>query len=131
MLVYRDLELVEQLGSSVPRILESYGKECFRFMGNFIRMTFPASEVITPQITPQVTPQLERLLVVFKGEHNRRELQDFLGLSDRKNFRENYLNPAIEAGLVVLVDSNNPTSSKQRYVLTALGIRLAEKINKD
>lgn len=49
MRVYRDLELVEQLGSGVPRILESYGKECFRFMGNFIRMTFPASEEVLPQ----------------------------------------------------------------------------------
>lgn len=46
MRVYRDLELVEQLGSGVPRILESYQKECFRFMENFTRMTFPASEVI-------------------------------------------------------------------------------------
>lgn len=46
MRVYRDLDLVEQLGSGVPRILESYGRECFRFMDNFIRMTFPASEVI-------------------------------------------------------------------------------------
>jgi len=94
-------------------------------MGNFIRMTFPASEVLTPQVTLQatlqVTPQVERLLAVFKGEHNRQELQGFLGLSDRKNFRENYLNPAIQAGLVELFDPNNPTSSKQRYVLTALG----------
>jgi len=127
MRVYRDLELVEQLGSGVPRILESYGKECFRFMGNFIRMTFPASEVITPQVTPQV----ERLLSVFLGEHNRQELQDFLGLSDRKNFREKYLNPAVEVRLVELVNPDNPTSSKQRYVLTASGKRLAEKIDKD
>jgi len=44
MRVYRDLELVEQLGSGVPRILASYGKECFQFMENFTRMTFPASE---------------------------------------------------------------------------------------
>ncbi|MFC7524756.1 Fic family protein [Parapedobacter sp. GCM10030251] len=128
MRVYRDLELVAQLGSGVPRILESYGRECFRFMGNFIRMTFPASESVTPQVT---SPQVERLLGVFTGEHNRQELQDFLGLSDRKNFRENYLNPAIQAGLVELVDPNNPTSSKQRYVLTALGMRMAEKIDKN
>lgn len=49
MRVYRDLELVEQLGSGVPRILESYGKECFRFMGNFIRMTFPVSKELIHQ----------------------------------------------------------------------------------
>jgi len=135
MRVYRDLELVEQLGSGVPRILESYGKECFRFMGNFIRMTFPASEKVIlqviPQVTPQATPQVERLLTVFIGTHNRQELQGFLGLSDRKNFRENYLNSAIEAGFVELVDPNNPTSSKQRYVLTALGKRIAKDINAD
>nr|WP_262713162.1 ATP-binding protein [Anseongella ginsenosidimutans] len=53
MRVYRDLELVEQLGSGVPRILGSYGKECFRFMENFIRMTFPASKEVTPQVTPK------------------------------------------------------------------------------
>lgn len=119
MRVYRDLELVEQLGSGVPRILESYGKECFHFLENFTRMTFP-----TPQVTPQVPPQVERLLAVFVGEHNRQELQDLLQLSDRKNFRTSYLNPAIEAGLINLVDPDNPKSSKQRYVLSDLGKRL-------
>ncbi|SJN44551.1 ATP-dependent DNA helicase [Sphingobacterium sp. JB170] len=52
MRVYRDLELVEQLGSGVPRILESYGKECFRFMGYFIRMIFPISEGVPPSLPP-------------------------------------------------------------------------------
>ncbi len=41
MRIYRDLELVEQLGSGIPRILKSYDKNCFRFFPNFIRMTFP------------------------------------------------------------------------------------------
>lgn len=41
MRIYKDLGLVEQLGSGVPRILESYGKECFSFTDNFLRMTFP------------------------------------------------------------------------------------------
>jgi len=37
MRVYRDLELVEQLGSGIPRILQSYGRECFVFLPNFTR----------------------------------------------------------------------------------------------
>ncbi|MFD1553699.1 transcriptional regulator [Putridiphycobacter roseus] len=41
MRIYKDLGLVEQLGSGVPRILESYGKECFTFSENFLRMSFP------------------------------------------------------------------------------------------
>ena len=39
--VFRDLDLVEHLGSGIPRILRAYGKDCFRFTENFLRMTFP------------------------------------------------------------------------------------------
>ena len=123
MRIYKDLELVEQLGSGIPRIIEHYGKECFQFTENFLRMVFPA----TRQVTPQVTPQVERLLEVFAEEHNRQELQDMLGLSDRKNFRINYLNPAIEAEVIELSNPNNPKSSRQRYVLTEKGKRLKKK----
>jgi predicted HTH transcriptional regulator len=42
MRVFKDLGMVEQLGSGVPRILESYGKECFSFSEHFLRMAFPA-----------------------------------------------------------------------------------------
>lgn len=41
MRVFKDLGMVEQLGSGVPRILESYGKECFFFSDHFLRMSFP------------------------------------------------------------------------------------------
>lgn len=40
MRIYRDLELVESLGSGIPRILKVYGEECFKFTDNFIRITF-------------------------------------------------------------------------------------------
>ena len=41
MRVFRDLDLVEHLGSGIPRILRAYGKDCFRFTENLLRMTFP------------------------------------------------------------------------------------------
>ena len=44
MRIFKDLELVEQLGSGIPRILEHYGKESFGFSDNFLRMTFNAKE---------------------------------------------------------------------------------------
>src|SRR5690606_1458176 len=43
MRIFKDLELVEQLGSGIPRILEHYGKESFNFSENFLRMTFVAN----------------------------------------------------------------------------------------
>ena len=44
MRVFKDLDLVEQLGSGIPRIVEIYGKDCFKFSDNFLRMTFPKIE---------------------------------------------------------------------------------------
>ena len=51
MRVFRDMELVEQLGSGIPRILQFYGTECFYFSENYIRMSFPIEEeFVTPFI---------------------------------------------------------------------------------
>ncbi|RYG09219.1 MAG: hypothetical protein EOO07_24230, partial [Chitinophagaceae bacterium] len=38
-----------QLGSGIPRILESYPKECFKFSDNFLRMSFPINDQANDQ----------------------------------------------------------------------------------
>ncbi|MCB9748294.1 MAG: putative DNA binding domain-containing protein [Candidatus Omnitrophica bacterium] len=76
---------------------------------------------VTPQATPQVTPQVVSLLEVINGEHDRDELMNKVGLKDRKNFREIYLNTAITMGLVEMTIPGKPTSSKQKYRLTEKG----------
>lgn len=42
MRIYRDVELVESLGSGIPRVLQTYGPDCFHFTENFTRIIFPA-----------------------------------------------------------------------------------------
>ena len=44
MKVFNDLDLVEQMGTGIIRILQSYNKESFEFFPNFIRVTFPFNE---------------------------------------------------------------------------------------
>ena len=83
MRIYKDLELVEQLGSGVPRISQVYPKEYF-----ILQIILPAEE--------DVTPQVEYLLKIFEGTQYRSELQEKLNLSDREYFRKNYLKPDIE-----------------------------------
>ena len=51
---------------------------------------------------PQVTPQVNELLAVIQGEMSREALQAALGLSDRKSFRERYLQPALADGLIAM-----------------------------
>ena len=72
MRVFRDLDLVEHLGSGVPRILRSYGKECFKFTEKFLRMTFPASE--------QVTEQVRELVAALDKEMGRLEIQNLVSV---------------------------------------------------
>lgn len=133
MRIFKDLDLVEQLGSGIPRILQAYSKDCFHFSENFLRVVLPSSEPVTkqvaeqdtervtPQDTPQDTMQVGELLMIFTGVHTREELQKMLGLSDREHFRKTYLQPAIEAGYVALTIPDKPTSRNQKYYLTEKG----------
>lgn len=64
MRVFKDVDLVEQLGSGIPRILETYGKECFQFSANFLRMVFPClrdrqASAEPVNTTEQVTEQVD------------------------------------------------------------------------
>jgi predicted HTH transcriptional regulator len=45
MRIFRDLDLVEYLGSGVPRILKSYGKECFKGTSKNSKLDFQVAEV--------------------------------------------------------------------------------------
>lgn len=122
MRIYKDLDYVEQLGSGVPRILEHYGEEVFRFTKNFLRMVLPSSEQIIPQVSPQVIPQVGSLLkIMAEGEFSRVELQEKFDLSDKRNFNKNYLLPAIELGLVQMTIPEKPRSRNQKYYLTEKG----------
>ena len=44
MKVFNDLDLVEQMGTGIIRILQSYDRNSFEFFPNFIRVTFPFNE---------------------------------------------------------------------------------------
>jgi hypothetical protein len=49
----------------------------------------------------------------------RPEIQQALGLRDRKSFRERYLKPALQAGLIEMTLPDKPNSRLQKYRLSA------------
>lgn len=117
----KDLNLIEQLGASIPRILQSYGRECFKFMDNFTRMVFPTSR----KRTEQVTEQVQILISAMTGkDYSSAETMELVGIKHRPKFLYNYLQPAIELGLIELTIPDKPNSSKQKYRLTEKGRRL-------
>lgn len=69
-------------------------------------------------VTAQVSDQVRRLLSAMKQEdYTLAELMQLVGLTHRATFQRNYLNPAIEAGLIKRTIPDKPKSPKQRYRL--------------
>lgn len=91
MRIFKDLGMVEQLGSGVPRILESYGKECFSFSDHFLRMVFPieggqgggqGSGQVGGQ-ADQLTGRQREILELIKTNPSisRKQLSEMLGIN--------------------------------------------------
>lgn len=139
MRIYRDLELVESLGSGVPRILEVYGKQCYIFSDNFIRIILPVSinengTMMAPSGHQVVTnlgfsdAQLQTILKHCENSCAITELMQYLGFKDRTKFRRNYIYPLIREGLIKLTIPNKPNSKNQKYQLTSKGVKLIYNI---
>ena len=144
---FREIHRADELGSGMRKMMR-YGKayggadpemiegDVFRIVVNVPEFSTTGdksgtSEVkpqVTPHVAPQVTPQVERLLRVVKGEIDRDALQQAVGLKARKNFRQLYLAPAIDAGLIEMTIPDKPRSSKQKYRLTDKGRKVLKGI---
>jgi ATP-dependent DNA helicase RecG len=70
---------------------------------------------------PASTRQVVAILHAEKRDMTRAELQKALELSDREHFSNEYLQPAISAGLIEMTIPDKPRSNKQKYRLTARG----------
>ena len=117
-----DVELVESLGSGIPRILRAYGEDCFKFTDNFIRITLPISA------HDHASVQVEKLVSILTGEMGRSDLQRLLSIKNRDYFRTDYLNPAISNGYVELTIPDKPNRRNQKYRLTAKGVALKDAL---
>lgn len=126
MRVFRDLEIVEHLGSGILRIVKAYGREAFEIRKSFVRVVLPYAKPIDG-VTPQVTPQVLRMLQCMKGEVSRAEMMAALNLKDRMHFSRDYIAPALEIELIEMSIPDKPNSQLQKYRLTDKGREVLKK----
>jgi predicted HTH transcriptional regulator len=141
MRVFRDLDMVEQLGLGVPRILKSYGRECFTFTENFLRMSFPAAKPLSEQIVessllPRQESQQESqqesrqelsLRVIEKLVAiplSRQEISTALGEKKISGQLNKVISQLLADRLIEYTIPDKPNSRLQKYRLTAIGERL-------
>ena len=140
MRIYRDGELIESLGSGIPRILRAYGEDCFKFTDNFIRITLPISVQNGTQLAPrwhQVGTKmalslywsLKKLLTFCREDRTLIEMLSCMKVSDRTKFRKKYIYPLLEAGAIQMTIPDKPNSRNQKYQLTAIGLELIDVID--
>lgn len=76
------------------------------------------SDHVTAHADVQVSDQVQRLISAMKqDDYTLAELMQLVGLTHRATFQKNYLNPAIEAGLIMRTIPDKPRSPKQKYRL--------------
>jgi len=104
---YEAIEASTEQGESTPFII---------FMLDSIWKTLQS----TPQVSPQDTPQDERFQKVLAFcivPRSRREIQEHVGMKDRKHFKKAVLDVLLNQGSLEMTIPDKPQSPKQRYVV--------------
>ena len=128
--VFKDVDLIENIGSGVLRILDAYDKSCFKFMDHFLRVSFKYKENPFEYDTEQVKPnkiteqdkpnkkedKINLILEFCKEPKSVKEIMEYIGLKHRPTFMYDYLNPLLEKDKLQMTIPDKPKSRNQKYV---------------
>ena len=132
MRVFKDVDLVEQLGSGMERIMSVYDKSIFEFLPNFLRINFYFDKEVLKylgqteqdkpnKITEQDKPnkkeeKIELILEFCKVPRSVKEIMEYIGLKHRPTFVYDYLNPLLDGQKIQMTIPDKPKSRNQKYI---------------
>ena len=128
--VFKDVDLIENIGSGVLRILDAYDKSCFKFMEHFLRVTFKYREnpfeyddtakVKSSKLGSKKSSKLavseEQILELCKTEKSLKEIAQHFGYKDVYKFKNNYINSLLEQNKLQMTIPDKPKSRNQKYI---------------
>ena len=144
-LYMRSYKLVKEFGEGVDRMfreMEEAGNPAPEFkQQDFMvlatireRRTIAGQKSISNSISKSISSisnstseKMLRLVVIMKGEMGIRDMMETMGMKSRPMFLNNYLTPALKAGLIERTQPDSPNSPTQKYYLTETGKTLLEK----
>ena len=140
MRVFKDVGLVEQLGSGMSRILKVYDKNIFKISEHFIKVEFPFSilkdmssnddnkkygsgNIGSTQENTQDSTQENtqdniqiKILKFCEKPRSKKEIAEYMGYKDAKSFSKRYLTPLCDSGKIQMTIPEHPTSRNQKYI---------------
>jgi predicted HTH transcriptional regulator len=135
MRVFRDLEIVEQLGSGIPRILTAYGRDAFVLRKSFVRVTMLYAEPISAEAGAQSgarsgaqsRAQLTAILVALQENTlSAAELAEALNLESKTGAFKRTIKELLDRQLIAYTLPDKPNSRLQQYRLTEKGKMLLQ-----
>lgn len=128
MRVFRDVEMVEALGSGMLRISKAYSlKRIFSFTTNFIKATIKfhsykgvkiAQVNSTSNGKNSTRSKQEELLNYCVIPRSMAEMMHYMNMRSRRSFISTYVSPLIKDGRLQYTIKDQPTHPKQRYIAT-------------
>jgi predicted HTH transcriptional regulator len=131
MRIFKDVGVVEQLGSGMSRILEAYDPSIFTFEDNFLIVTFPFANGFDYHVTTAYEgthdsmhegthegthDKINKILEYCAVPRTRDEMQAHVGIATREYFRKSILKPLLNSGQIVMTVQDKPKSRNQKYV---------------
>ena len=128
--VFKDVDLIENIGSGVLRILDAYDKSCFKFMDHFLRVSFKYKEnpfeyddtakVKSSKLGSKKSSKLEvseeQILELCKTAKSLKEIAQHFGYKDVYKFKNNYINSLLEKNKLQMTIPDKLKSRNQKYV---------------
>lgn len=84
----------------------------------------------TEHVTEHVTKHVARLIYILENELSRPDLMKLMQINHRPHFIYEYLQPALEKGLIEMTIPDKPKSILQKYRLTEEGKAFKEKFGR-
>jgi ATP-dependent DNA helicase RecG len=149
MRVFKDLGMVEYLGSGMPRILKAYPREAFTFSTHFIRLAFPVSqealalekEVLHGELQPRQTLSgvesgvesamgMQTMELLQPTPLSKAAIARALGKEKPTRYLNELMKKLLERDYVAYTIPEKPNSRLQKYRLTAKGSTHLKKVQK-
>lgn len=129
--VFKDVDLIENIGSGVLRILDSYDKSCFKFMEHFLRVSFKYKEnpfkyddtaknkssKLGSKKSSKLAVSEQQILELCKTEKSLKEITEHFGYKDVYKFKNNYINKLLEENKLKMTIPDKPKSRNQKYII--------------
>lgn len=130
--VFKDINLIENIGSGILRILKAYKKDSFVFMDNFLRVSFKYKKNPfnyesqndeneknvgkSSKKSSKKAVSKEAILQLCSSEKSLKEIVEYFGYKDIYKFKNKYINTLLKSEKLRMTIPEQPKNRNQKYI---------------